>query len=275
MVYIGYRFIEHEPETFPGPLHGIEALPSAAPRSFPDHPRAVLSGEQGDPWNKGWKTSCGEKECGTRGELSFTTYSDGDALCRSVQEETDQRREFYFEATEDGVCLWMTLTSRIEIAGAFCLQQCLRFTGSTNVDWRQQVAHVPPLSEFDLQARGKPHETLTYVRRDNEWAKFPLPHTCYHTRPGLPLLGDRSGGEIDHGLIVRESPGADLCSGMYWERTAYVSNRHPADCLHASVDLGPLDSGGSRTVHGKVYFLEGTKDDVLELWRGDFPVSGR
>jgi hypothetical protein len=59
---------------------------------------------------------------------------------------------------------------------------------------------------------------------------------------------------------------------MYWERTAYVSNWHPADCVHALVDFGPLDAGQSRTVCGKFYLIEGTKDDLLAAWQRDFSI---
>ncbi len=57
---------------------------------------------------------------------------------------------------------------------------------------------------------------------------------------------------------------------MYWERSILVSNRHPADCLHAWVDVGPLSAGRSRTLHGKIYFLEGSKQDVFDHWQRDF-----
>jgi len=52
----------------------------------------------------------------------------------------------------------------------------------------------------------------------------------------------------------------------------YVSNRHPADCLHAGVDMGPLKASESRTVQGKFYWLDGTKGDVYALWRQEFGV---
>jgi len=273
--YVGYRFIEHEPEILPTPLPGIEVLPSALSVAMPERNKPVMSKLEGDPWNKDWRTSHIERDIASGTELSFIAFSDGSAFCSSNDERIVQSREFFFEPAEDGVLLWMKLTTQRSITGAFCVQQCLRFTGSTNVDWRRRVALVPFLSEFDLQARGTPHETITFVRKGNEWLNLPLPLTKYHTPPGISLLAEKSGGEIDHGLIVRESSAGKYSSGMYWERTAYISNRHPADCVHASVDLGPLDPGGSRTVHGKIYFIEGTKDDLLNLWKRDFPVCGR
>jgi hypothetical protein len=57
---------------------------------------------------------------------------------------------------------------------------------------------------------------------------------------------------------------------MYWERTACISNRHPADCVHAWIDFGPLAAGQSRMLQGVVYFIEGSKNDLLALWQSDF-----
>jgi hypothetical protein len=57
--------------------------------------------------------------------------------------------------------------------------------------------------------------------------------------------------------------------GMYWERTAYLSNRHPTDCVHAWIDFGPLKAGQPRTLQGVVYYLSGSKDDLLKLWQRD------
>ncbi|HEX6383204.1 MAG TPA: hypothetical protein VF177_00905, partial [Anaerolineae bacterium] len=186
------------------------------------------------------------------------------------------------------VWMWQRLTTPEPIEGAYCLQQCLRYTGGYNAAWRQSVARILFLSELDMQAMGNPNQSLTYARRDGRWFRFPVEHTVYATRAGRQLLADSSLPPIDHGLIVRESPSrkeapqsywdrvapdarwVQVASGMYWEQTACVSNRHPANCVHAWIDFGPLDAGQSRTVQGKFYFIDGTKDDLLAAWRKDF-----
>jgi hypothetical protein len=192
-----------------------------------------------------------------------------------LDNEGKQEREFFFRPTDSGVLMWMKMTTHVDLPGACAVQQCLRFSGATNQQWRRPIALIPFLSEFDIQAQGKPNDSLTWVRRDGGWMRLPVQHTRYHTPPGALLLADGSDGEIPHGLIVRESLDQRYCSGMYWERTAYVSNRHPADCLHCSVDFAPLREGQSRTVHGKFYFVDGPNDRLLEMWRGDFPVSNK
>jgi len=167
----------------------------------------------------------------------------------------------------------MQLTTPEPIPGSFAVQQCLRYSGRTNHPWRHVIACVPFLSEYDFQAQNNPNATLTFCRKDGKWLKFPVPWTVFRTTGGAAPISRECEGEVDHGLIVRESLDGEYASGMYWERTVYVSNRHPADCLHASVDFGPLEAGCSRTVHGKFYFIEGTKDQLLEKWQQDFPIQ--
>ena len=149
------------------------------------------------------------------------------------------------------------------------------------------MARTPFLSELLMQALGNANGTMTWARREGKWSPFPVPFTRYHTVAGNGLYRDSS-GLIDNGLIVRESaprdrapasywpsaaPGAaweTWSAGLYWERTAYISNRHPADCIHAGVDFGPMEAGGSRTVQGKFFWIEGGKDDLLAVWEKEF-----
>ncbi|MBN1673216.1 MAG: hypothetical protein JXR37_19380 [Kiritimatiellae bacterium] len=271
-VYVGYRFMEHRPETLDTPLDGIDALPRlAGERPEFDREKEPASGETCDPFGRGWATSYTEPDADEPIRLQFRAYADGSAWACGQDNAGAQTREFFFfEPAEDGVLMRMRLSTRAPITGAFAVQQCLRFSGRTNQAWRRPIACVPALSEFDLQAAGRPNDTLTYARRNGEWIRFPLPHTRFATPPGRPFLAAKGDGEVDHGLIVRESRDGKLSSGMYWERTAYMSNRHPADCLHACVDFGPLDAGAARTVYGKFYFVDGTKDDLLALWAKDF-----
>jgi hypothetical protein len=188
---------------------------------------------------------------------------------------------------ENGVRIWMTLKTHEPLPGAFILQQCLRFTSGIGYGFNRTVAAVPFLSELYMQALGHANGTMTWVRKGGEWLALPVPFTRYHTAVAQNIYPD-SAGQIDCGLIVRESAPRDLApasywqsvapdarwqtwsAGLYWQRTAYVSNRHPADCLHAGVDFGPLEAGESRTLQGKFYWLEGTKDDIFAVWQQEF-----
>jgi hypothetical protein len=49
-----------------------------------------------------------------------------------------------------------------------------------------------------------------------------------------------------------------------------VHNRYPTDCVHAWVDAGLLNAGQSRTLHGKVYFIQDSKEALLDSWQKEF-----
>lgn len=270
-VYIGYRFMEHNPEIRPGPFPKIDQGP-ACPLGDMPKPEDDSLLEAYNPWDKEWFATYDEKRPSDPIQLHFRAYRDGSAWASGLDNQGKQKRSFFFKPVRDGVLLWMQLASSEPIPGSFAVQQCLRYSGSTNHPWRHVIACVPGLSEFDLQAQSNPNETLTFCRKDGNWLKFPVQHTVFHTTGGAAPISRESMGAIDHGLIIRESLDGKYASGMYWERTVYVSNRHPADCLHASVDFGPLEAGGSRTVHGKFYFIEGAKDQLLRRWQQDFPI---
>jgi hypothetical protein len=75
------------------------------------------------------------------------------------------------------------------------------------------------------------------------------------------------------GLIVRESTDGKWACGIAWEDFLSAQGHNPWQCMHLSVRVGPLARGQSRTVRGKMYLLEGNKDDVLRRYRHDFPPA--
>lgn len=75
------------------------------------------------------------------------------------------------------------------------------------------------------------------------------------------------------GLMIRVSdpeiiPG--WVSGVAWERYLGCQGYNPKNCMHLSVQVGPLAQGQTRVLHGKLYFFEGTKEDCLAKFREDF-----
>lgn len=288
--WVGYRVCEGSPETVPQPLSEDATWPAAKWGAIPDPVDDLLYLSKLSLPRKRWRTVYLEKKSQDPTQLAFQAFRDGSAWCRVQEGDGQQQREFFFRPVEDGVQMWMRLTTQIPIDGSYLVQQCLRFSGAQNWSLRRNIAFVPFLSELDVQAMGHPELTLTYARLGEDWLRFPARQILYATPLGNGLTGHELNGPIDHGLIVRETldrsvvpaayfrrtaPGETwerVAAGMYWERTAWVSNRHPADCVHAVVDLGSLSAGESRTVHGKFYWIEGTKDDLLAAWRKDFPV---
>jgi len=277
--FVGYRFVEHQPMATSGPLPHRSMLQSQPP-PIPDDLLPCA-----DEWLDNWQTEYADPENPLR--LRFQTFADGSAGASVVENEGLQERTWRFVPEEHGVRMWMSLTTHEPILGGYVVPQCLRLGGGIGFGFRRTVARVPFLSELLMQALGNANGTLTWARNKGRWHPFPVPFTRYHTPAGEGVYAD-SRGQVDIGLIVRQSasraeapssywryvaPDArwDTWScGLYWQRTAYISNRHPADCLHAGVDLGSLEAGKSRTVAGKFYWIEGTKDDLLAHWREEF-----
>lgn len=277
--FVGYRFVEHEPRITAAPLPHLSAQrPEMPPPSSGMYP-------QSNEWLENWQTTYTDPHNPLL--LKFQTFADGSAQASVVENNGQQERTWRFTPEETGVRIWMKLTTHEPLPNGFILQQCLRFSSGIGFGFNGTVAQVPFLSELLMQALGNANGTITWVRRAGEWQALPVPFTRYHTAVGEGIYADSS-GRVDCGLIVRESasraqapasywqmvaPDATWetwAAGLYWERTVYVSNRHPADCLHAGVDCGGLAAGESRTVEGKFYWLEGTKADLYALWQREY-----
>ena len=75
---------------------------------------------------------------------------------------------------------------------------------------------------------------------------------------------------IDDGLITRANLEGTWVSGIFWEGTSHITNHHPADCLHAIVSIGNVPPHAKRAIHGKIYWLRGTKSDLEKHFQRDF-----
>ena len=217
---------------------------------------------------------------------------------RAVTEEgwVPQDWTFYVAPREDGFDLLWCVRARDQGLHAFyAAQQCFRMSGATNIPWRQTVALTPAFSEYDLWARqeasGTGYTSLSYFRRGNAWeavppvrqrmgARTPLGRALESAGPleeeeVLEILDPKHDGvfleDVDNGLITRSSVDGKWICGMFWERTTHVSNHHPADCLHATVNLGPLPPHGLRAVRGRIYWNDLSRDNLLEQWKHEFP----
>ena len=76
--------------------------------------------------------------------------------------------------------------------------------------------------------------------------------------------------DIDCGLVSRTDPQGTWVCALYWERTSHVTNHHPADCLHAFVNLGPLPAHSKRALRGRIYWMKASKDELLVRWLKNF-----
>ena len=202
---------------------------------------------------------------------------------------------FYMAPADDGIDLLLVVeTAEKGLNAYYGVQQCFRMGGNTNETWRRAIAETPAFSEYDLwrllEKDTSTKTSLTYVLRKGTW--LPLPPTPdpigARTPLGVRIDTERSGGNlsampevgpyaarmvdpIDCGLITRRSTDGAWVCGIYWERTSHVTDHHPADCLHAIVNIGGIPPNSRRAIRGKIYWLKGSLDELRKTWTRDFP----
>ncbi|NUN94671.1 MAG: hypothetical protein HUU16_00715 [Candidatus Omnitrophica bacterium] len=201
---------------------------------------------------------------------------------------------FHLSPVADGIEMLLVVeTSEVGLPDFHGIQQCFRLGGETNQEWRQKYARTPAFSEFDLWSRATDESgkvSLTSVWVDG--APRPVP-ACresvgYRTGYGESLDTRRSRGRLDwlthvgsydarilgtadSGLISRTSLDGKWSCGLYWERSTHLTNHHPADCVHAIVNIGGIPPHSKRVLRGKIYWMPGSGNDLAEHWRRDFP----
>ena len=204
-----------------------------------------------------------------------------------------QRWTYYLAPATDGIdLLWVVETEATALNDYYGVQQCFRMSGHGNQEWRRVIAETPAFSEFDLwEAQGQEDKTsLTYVQRGGAWQPLPAVRETVGARTPLGVTVDteRSGGKlesmtevgpyhakmldpVDTGLIARVDAAREWVCGLYWERTSHVTDHHPADCLHAIVNIGGVPPRSRRVLHGKIYWFKGSLEDLARHWKNDFP----
>jgi len=75
------------------------------------------------------------------------------------------------------------------------------------------------------------------------------------------------------GLLIRESDDKKLVMGIAWDSYISAQGHNPWHCMHLSVRVGPLRQGESKTIRGKIYLFEGTKEDCLNKYTKDFTAN--
>ena len=273
--YIGYRIVEHEPEIhnqlcsdyLNQPVRGHYDVPAMDDTLIADFTVPKETYKQG--WVKQYRDE--KKICKIyRNGVLYFRYEENPGLYRFV----------VLKAVPDGIDIWAWLESEYEITGSYIVQSCFRLSGDTNSKWRHTIACVPELSEYDLWAKGD-STSLTYIIQNGSYFKITdkKEKIKFTTEALIPFWDSQNIKPerkyiVPHGLIMRESPDKKNVAGMYWERTAYVACHYPADCLHSYIDLGPVKPGNKNIIHGKFYWFNGDKEDLLDHWQKDFPRKG-
>jgi hypothetical protein len=76
------------------------------------------------------------------------------------------------------------------------------------------------------------------------------------------------------GILIRESTDGRWVTGIAWEDYLSVQGHNPLECMHVCVRVGPLKQGAGRSLRGKIYLFQGTKEDCQSRYEKDFQRSG-
>ena len=144
-----------------------------------------------------------------------------------------------------------------------------------------QNTHDAGVSLFCLQAggAGQFHDydgTRTFVRQGEAWRSVNdmidgqfLPHRmcgfkCTATTPAAD--------EVTARLMVKVSADQGWVLGIILDACRNVSCNHQLwpSCIHANPAWDDLAPGEEQTVHGKLYYLRGSLDELLAAYRRDF-----
>ena len=205
----------------------------------------------------------------------------------------DQSWTNYLIPVQDGIeVLFVVETEGKGLPYYYGIQQCFRMSGKTNREWRRKIAETPAFSEYDLwdSQKDKRKTSLSFIMRNGNWEKLPAMESCVGVRTpsGVIIDKERFHGDlanpigpyegipqkpVDSGLATRTDLNGNWVSGLFWENTSHITNHHPADCLHAIVNIGNIPPYSKRVLKGKIYWFKGTKDDLFEKWQNDFNQS--
>ena len=75
------------------------------------------------------------------------------------------------------------------------------------------------------------------------------------------------------GVMIRESEDKRYVIGIAWESFLSAQGHNPWNCMHLSIKVGPLARGEKKTIRGKIYVFESSKEDCLQEFEKDFGQS--
>ena len=186
------------------------------------------------------------------------------------------------EATEDGADLLLEVTNNTERdwPDIAAIIPCFNpgFDGSKNTD------AVPNLKFLDDSY------TNTYFLGENglDLIAGDAPREIHFNHSQMPSIQgwdkEREDGQFiwyhkwptskrnaHAGLLVRESDDGTQTMAIAWDSFLTAQGHNPWKCMHLSVRLGPLKPGETKSIRGKIYLFDGSKEDCLAKFENDFP----
>lgn len=177
----------------------------------------------------------------------------------------------------------------------------LQITNTTDYDWPEIAAIIPCLNPGGANRETKvqrnpifldeKHENTFFLGSDGlELLKGQYPreiHLAHEFRPEIMAWKKEqqdgnfvfsgkwptSNHDAYGGLMVRESSDHKWVMGIAWESFLSAQGHNPWNCMHLSVQVGPLNKGQTKTIRGKIYLFQGTKEDCLNLFKNDFQTT--
>lgn len=74
------------------------------------------------------------------------------------------------------------------------------------------------------------------------------------------------------GIMIREYDAGRYVMGIAWESFLSAQGHNPWNCMHLSIKVGPLARGDKKTIRGRMYLFEGSKEDCLTEFEKDFTI---
>lgn len=66
------------------------------------------------------------------------------------------------------------------------------------------------------------------------------------------------------GLMIRESTDGQWVTGIAWDSFLSAQGHNPWQCMHLCINVGPLKPGESKTIRGRIYLFQGTKEECFD-----------
>jgi len=189
---------------------------------------------------------------------------------------------------------WLKLRAGAVANGA---RLALEITNDTAHDWPAIAAIIPCFNPGDPKQPSVRNplfldeaHTHTYFRAENgleliKGAKFPRELHFNHEYRTAAMAWDKeradgrfvfdekwptSERDAYAGIMIRESRDNRYVMGIAWNAFLSVQGHNPWNCMHLSVRVGPLAKGETNRIRGKLYLLEGSKEDCLAAFESDF-----
>ena len=74
------------------------------------------------------------------------------------------------------------------------------------------------------------------------------------------------------GLLLRESSDHQWIAAIAWSDFLSLQGHNPWRCMHQSIRIGPLSPGATKSIDGRIYLYQGTREDCLAKFKADFPA---